>query len=85
MEAIRHHVSQDTPEQAAIRAKRGFLCNWTGGHCPRGCADPCGYTIDKTLCGGVIETQDYNLGTEFAALSKAQEPSARRALAKALR
>jgi hypothetical protein len=49
----------DTPEQAEIRAKRGFICNWTGGHCPRGCAAPCTYEVKDTR-GEVIKRHDYN-------------------------
>jgi hypothetical protein len=56
----------DTPEQAAIRAKRGFICNWTGGHCPRGCRSPCTYEVDKTRVGGGIERHDYNPEQEAA-------------------
>lgn len=50
----------DTPEQAEIRAKRGFICNWTGGHCPRGCREPCTYKVDNTRVGGCVERIDLN-------------------------
>ena len=48
---------KDTPEQATIRASRGFICNYTGGHCPRGCRAPCGYEIHSPEG---IARRDYN-------------------------
>lgn len=47
-----------TETQVAIIQKRGFLCNLTGGHCPRGCATPCTYEV-KGPDGAVTKT-DYN-------------------------
>lgn len=80
MTVTRQGPAQDTPEQAAIRAKRGWLCNWTGGHCPRGCASPCTYKVDSTHLGGSVEVQDYNLpeadpiDDELAAQRLADQP-----------
>lgn len=54
----------DTPEQAAIRAKRGFICNWTKGHCPSGCAAPCVYEVTEARTGEVIARHDYNTTVE---------------------
>lgn len=57
----------DTPEQAAIRAKRGFICNWTGGHCPRGCREPCTYEVREAGTDNLIEHRDYNVDNALTA------------------
>lgn len=57
----------DTPEQAAIRTKRGFICNWTGGHCPRGCREPCTYEVKDAGTDKVVERHDYNSPAAIAA------------------
>jgi len=61
----------DSPERAEARAhrERGWVCNWTGGHCPSGCGSPCTYTIDSTHCGGGKVVQDYNRRPTFSDLA----------------
>lgn len=50
----------DTPHQAEVRAKRGFICNYTGGHCPHGCRGPCEYEVREAGSDKLIERRDYN-------------------------
>ncbi len=53
--------------QQTARARQGWVCNWTGAHCPSGCRSPCSYTVDGTRCGEGVITNDFN----SAALAKA--------------
>lgn len=59
----------DDENRAAVRAKYGWVCNWTGGHCPSGCRAPCTDKRDGTLTDGIVSVTDYNLRPAFHMLS----------------
>lgn len=65
----------DTPEQAKIRAALGFICNWTGGHCPRGCASACTYEVIDARTDEVIARNDLNSAQPTVEHSSTQEKS----------